>query len=67
MKFYFWKHKDYYKSENSEELVEDFLKNVRSKFKPGHVAVMKCGFSIEIVSLVQLIKTHQQLILGTGL
>ena len=29
------KHKDYYDSENSERLIDDFLKNVGSKFKPG--------------------------------
>ena len=41
------KHKDYYDLENSEELVEDFLKNVSSEFKPGCFLVMKCSFSTE--------------------
>ena len=40
-------HKHYYNFENSEELVEDFLKNVRSKIKPGRFAAMKCGVLIE--------------------
>ena len=31
------KHKDYYDFENSESLIDDFLKNVRSKFKPGRL------------------------------
>ena len=29
------KHGDYYDFENSEEVVDDFLKNVRSQFKPS--------------------------------
>ena len=41
------KHKDYYDCENSEELVEDFLKNFRSKFKPGCFEDIKCDFLIE--------------------
>ena len=28
------KNKEYYNFENSEELVDDFLKNIRSKFNP---------------------------------
>lgn len=41
------KHKDYYASENPEEVVDDFLKNLRTKFKPKNYFVIKCGFSIE--------------------
>ena len=29
------KHGDYYDFENSEEVVVDFLKNIRSRFKPS--------------------------------
>ena len=39
------KHKEYYNFENSEELVDDFLKNIRSKFNPWeNYVVIKCGF-----------------------
>ena len=41
------KHKDYYDFDNSEELVDNFLKTVRSKFMPRHFLVRQCGFSIE--------------------
>lgn len=42
------KHREYYKFENSEELVDAFLKNFRSKFNPREkYVVIKCGFSIE--------------------
>ena len=38
---------DYYDFHNSEEVVEDFLNNVRSKFKPSGPVLIKCGFIIE--------------------
>lgn len=41
------KHKDYYAFENPEEVVDYFLKNLRTKFKPKNYFVIKCGFSIE--------------------
>lgn len=42
------KHREYYKFENSEELVDAFLKNFRTKFNPQEkYVVIKCGFSIE--------------------
>ena len=41
------KYKYYHDFENSEELVNDFLKKVRSRFKVGRFVVMRCGFSIE--------------------
>ena len=41
------KHGDYYDFENSEEVVDDFLKNVRSRFKPSGLKLIKCLFVIE--------------------
>ena len=41
------KYKDYYDFANPEELIVDFLKNIRSKFTPENHVVIKCGFSIE--------------------
>ena len=36
-----------YDFQNSEELVNDFLNNVHSKFKPTGPFLIKCGFIIE--------------------
>ena len=41
------KHGGYYNLENSEEVVEDFLKNIRSRFKPSDLKFFKCSFVIE--------------------
>ena len=41
------KHGDYYDFENSEEIVGDFLKNVRSRFKQSGLKLIKCSFVIE--------------------
>ena len=41
------KHGDYYDFENSEEIVDDFLKNVRSRFKQSGLKLIKCSFVIE--------------------
>ena len=41
------KHGDYYDLENSEEVVDDVLKNVRSRFKPSGLKLIKCLFVIE--------------------
>ena len=41
------KHGGYYNFENSEEVVDDFLKNVRSRFKPSDLKLIKCSFLIE--------------------
>ena len=38
---------DYYDFHNSEEVVEDFLNNVQSKFKLSGPVLIKCGFIIE--------------------
>ena len=38
----FQKHKDFYNFFNSEEVVDDFLKNVKYKFKPGGKKLIKC-------------------------
>ena len=41
------KHGDYYDFENSEEVVDDFLYNVRSRFKPSGLKLNKCSFVIK--------------------
>ena len=41
------KHGDYSDFEDSEEVVHDFLKNVRSRFKPSGLKFIKCSFVIE--------------------
>ena len=43
----FQKHKDFYNFFNSEEVVDDFLKNVKYKFKPGGKKLTKYSFTIE--------------------
>ena len=41
------KHGGYFNFENSEEIVDDFLKNVHSRFKASSFKVIKCAFIIE--------------------
>ena len=41
------KHADYYDFGNEQQVVDDFLRNVRSKFRPGSDELLKCGFRIE--------------------
>ena len=41
------KHGDYYNFDNSEEVADDFLKNVRSRFKPSGLKLIKCLIVIE--------------------
>ena len=41
------KFSDYYDFENSEEVADDYLKNLLSKFKPAGPVLVKCGFVIE--------------------
>ena len=41
------KHGDYYDFENSEEVVDNFLKNVPSRFKSSGLKLIKCSFKIE--------------------
>ena len=41
------KHGDYYDFENSGEVVDDFLKNACSRFKPSGLKLIKCLFVIE--------------------
>ena len=40
-------HSDYYNFEDAEQVVDDFLRNVRSKFKPRGDVLLTCGFLIE--------------------
>ena len=39
-------HGEYYDFENSEEVVDDFLKNVRLRFKLSGLKLIKCSFVI---------------------
>ena len=41
------RHDDYYDFENSGEVVDDFLKNACSRFKPPGLKLIKCLFVIE--------------------
>ena len=41
------KHSDYYNFKNSEEVVDHFFKNVRSRFKAITLKLIKCAFIIE--------------------
>ena len=41
------KHSDYYNFEDPEQVVDDFLRNVHSTFKPRGDALLRCGFLIE--------------------
>ena len=41
------KYHDYYNFGDVEQVVDDFLRNVRSRFKPKDEALLKCGFLIE--------------------
>ena len=41
------KHGYYYDVENSEEVVDDFLKIACSRFKPSGLQLIKCSFVIE--------------------
>ena len=38
---------DYYDFEISEKVADDFLKNVRSRFRPSGLKLIKCSFAIE--------------------
>ena len=51
---------------DSEELVNDFLNNLRSKFRPSGFVLIKCGFIIE--NIQQCLKNIDQLLIqGIGL
>ena len=41
------KQRNYYNFENAEQDVDNFLKNVRSRFQPKGDVLLKCGFMIE--------------------
>ena len=41
------KHGEYNDLENSAEVFHEFLKNVRSRFKPSGLKLIKCSFVIE--------------------
>ena len=41
------KHGGYFNFQNSEEVVDDFLKNVHSRFTASNLKVIKCAFIIE--------------------
>ena len=48
-KIIFGNHGKFFDFSNSEEVVNDFLNNVRSKFKASSSVMIKCGFSIESI------------------
>ena len=60
----FGKYYDFY---NSEQLVDDFLNNVRTKFRPSDLVLVKCRFIIE--NIQQALSENVRPILnnGTGL
>ena len=41
------KYRDCYNFENVEQVVDDFLRNIRSKFRPKGKVLLKCRFLIE--------------------
>ena len=41
------KYHDYYNFEDTVQIVDDFLRNVRSRFKPKSQELLKCGFLTE--------------------
>ena len=41
------KYGEYYNFENSEKVVDDFLKNIRSRFKSCRLKLIKCSFVVE--------------------
>ena len=43
----FKKHQDFYDFFFSEKVVDDFLRNVKYKFKPGGKKWIKCSFTLE--------------------
>ena len=45
---------DYYDFKNSEEVVDDFLKNVHSQSKLSGLKLIKCSFVIEIYNSLLL-------------
>ena len=69
------KHGDYYDFENSKEVVDDFLKNVLSQFKPFGLKLINCLFVIKniqqsafenlrpILNIGQLIFTKQLILM----
>ena len=42
-----FRNKDFYNFFNSEEVVNNFLRNVKYKFEPGGTKWIKCSFTIE--------------------
>ena len=48
------KNGDYYDFKNSEEVVDDFLKNVHSQSKLSGLKLIKCSFVIEIYNSLLL-------------
>ena len=46
------KYRDYYNFENAEQVADDFLSNVRSRFQPKGEVLIKCGFLTENIQPV---------------
>ena len=51
----FEKHSDEYDFNNSAEVVEDFLFNVKRLYKPANKVLFKASFSIEIIQNAPII------------
>ena len=45
------KHANYYDFGNAQQVADDLLRNVRSKFRPRSDVLLKCGFLIENIHL----------------
>ena len=58
------KYSDYYNFKDAEQVVDDFLRNVCSRFKPKGKVLLKCGFLIENIqqsvqeNLIPIINTR---------
>ena len=57
------KYRDYYNFEDAEQVVDDSLRNVRSRFRPKGEVLLKCGFLIE--NIQQSIQANLRPIVNT--
>ena len=57
------KYRDYYNFEDAEQVVDDFLRNVRSRFRPKSEVFLKCGFLIE--NILQSVQENLRPIVNT--
>ena len=57
------KYREYYNFENAQQVVDDFLRNVRSKFRSKGEVLLKCGFLIE--NIQQFVQENLRPIVNT--